>query len=228
MKIAIISDVHGNLDALEAFPEDYDELWMLGDQVNYGPQPREVVEIIRRKADIVIQGNHDHAVGHDDDSRWSARYRATAEATCRHASAALSEDQKRYLRALPLSAEAERGGVRFHLVHATPSDPHYGRLAPDADGWIAEVERAEADVLLVGHSHVPFIRAIGARTIVNPGSIGQSRSGDPRASYAIWEDGAFALRSFAYPVETTVRKIKALAYPPAIAAELIRTLRAAS
>ena len=75
-----------------------------------------------------------------------------------------------------------------------------------SDDWVAELERLDADVLLVGHSHVPFIRRIGGKVIVNPGSVGQPRSGDARASYAVWDDGEFILRKAHYPVETTVAR----------------------
>lgn len=89
-KLLIISDIHGNLDALDALSESYDELWVLGDLVNYGPQPKEVMEAVMARATLVVQGNHDHAVGHDDDSRCSARYRKMAEATRRYTSSQLS------------------------------------------------------------------------------------------------------------------------------------------
>ncbi|MEW6316142.1 MAG: metallophosphoesterase family protein [Pseudomonadota bacterium] len=223
MKLVIISDVHGNLDALQALPEDYDELWMLGDLVNYGPQSREVVEEIRLRASLVVQGNHDHAVGHDDDSRWSARYRVLAETTRRHTSSLLDDGQKAYLRELPQHIKAEREGVRFHLTHATPSDPLYGRGAPDA--WADELHAVTADVLLVGHSHVPFLGQFGSQTVVNPGSIGQPRTGEARASYAVWQDGTFTLRSFAYPVKDTVTKLHALGFPTAVEEELTTILR---
>ena len=116
-------------------------------------------------ASIVVQGNHDHAVGHCDDSRWSARFREVAEATRRFTSSQLSGAQKAYLRSLPVRVQVEREGVRFYLTHATPSDPHCGRIAPNLDDWVAELERLDADVLLVGHSHVLFIRRIGATQI---------------------------------------------------------------
>jgi fructose-1,6-bisphosphatase len=61
-KIVILSDIHGNYEALKALPEDYDELWVLGDLVNYGPQPSEVVEFVREKASLVVRGNHDDSV----------------------------------------------------------------------------------------------------------------------------------------------------------------------
>jgi predicted phosphodiesterase len=131
VKLLILSDIHGNLDALRAISEPYDELWVLGDVVNYGPQPRETLEAVRATASVVVQGNHDHAVGHCDDSRWSARFREVAEATRRFTSSQLSGAQKAYLRSLPVKVQAEREGVRFYLTHATPSDPHYGRIAPD-------------------------------------------------------------------------------------------------
>jgi Calcineurin-like phosphoesterase superfamily domain len=98
VKLLILSDIHGNLDALHAIRESYDELWVLGDIVNYGPEPREALEAVRATASIVVQGNHDHAVGHCDDSRWSARFREVAEATRRFTSSQLSAAQKAYLR----------------------------------------------------------------------------------------------------------------------------------
>lgn len=228
MKIAILSDIHGNLDALNAFQESFDELWVLGDLVNFGPQPREVVEAVQAKADIVIQGNHDHAVGHGDDTRWTAKFRAMAEASRRHSSACLSESQLAYLRDLPLTVQVSRAGVKFQLVHATPSDPHYGYLLKDAQGWMQELEGVDADVLLVGHTHAPFVRTIGHKTVINPGSLGQPRAGTPRSSYAIWNNGTFELREFAYPVEQTVEKLRSVGHPPEVQDELIRILRTGS
>lgn len=226
MKLVILSDIHGNHDALRALPEDYDELWVLGDLVNYGPQPGEVVAEVMEKATLVVQGNHDNAVAHDDDTRWSPRYRPIAEATRRYTSSVLSEAQKTFLRGLPLQAQAERGGTRFHLTHATPSDPLYGRAS--AEGWAAELAALPADVLLVGHTHVPFLRRIGDKMVLNPGSLGQPRSGAPLASYAVWQDGRFELKSFRYPVEATVGKLKALAFPRDVEAELVAILETGS
>jgi putative phosphoesterase len=176
VKLLILSDIHGNLDALHAIREPCDELWVLGDIVNYGPPPRETPQAVRATASVVVQGNHDHAVGHCDDSRWSARFREVAEATRRFTSSQLSRSQKAYLRSLPVKLQVEREG----LTHATPCDHHYGRMAADSDDWVAELERLDADVLLVGHTHVPFIRRIGGKVIVNPGSVGQPRSAPAR------------------------------------------------
>lgn len=228
MKLVIVADIHGNFDAWRALPEDFDELWVLGDLVNYGPQPREVVEAVMSSATLVVQGNHDYAVAHEDDSHWSARYRAMAEATRRYTSSVLSDEHKTYLRNLPVQTQAERNGCRFHLVHAMPSDPFYGRCPPEGEGWKAEIAAVDADVLLVGHSHAPFIRRVGDKLLVNPGSIGQPRTGQPLASYAVWQDGEFQLKTFAYPVEATVAKLKALAYSPDVEAELLGILTTGS
>ena len=225
MKLLILSDIHGNLDALHAIRESYDELWVLGDIVNYGPPPRETPQAVRATASVVVQGNHDHAVGHCDDSRWSARFREVAEARRRFTSSQLSGAQKAYLRSLPVKVQVEREGVRFYLTHATPSDPHYGHIAADSEDWIAETGRIDTDVLLVGHTHVPLIRRIGRKLIVNPGSVGQPRSGDARASYAVWDDGEFILRKALYPVETTIAKLKLLGFKETVEQELATTLR---
>jgi putative phosphoesterase len=228
MKLVILSDIHGNHDALRALPEEYDELWVLGDLVNYGPQPREVVADVMGKASLVVQGNHDHAVAYDDDSRWSPRYRPIAEATRRYTSSVLNDAQKAYLRGLPLQAQAERDGLLFHLTHATPSDPLYGRYPTEAKGWAAELKALPADVLLVGHTHVPFLRKIGDKVVLNPGSLGQPRTGAPLASYAVWQDGEVELRSFRYPVGATVKKLKALALPRHVESELVAILETGS
>ncbi|HLO75403.1 MAG TPA: YfcE family phosphodiesterase [Magnetospirillum sp.] len=228
MKLVIVADIHGNYDAWRALPEDYDEMWVLGDLVNYGPQPQEVVEAVMNTASLVVQGNHDHAVAHDDDSHWSARYRAMAETTRRHTSSMLGEAHKAHLRGLPVQAQAEREGRRFHLVHAMPSNPFYGRCPPDGDQWTSEIDGLAADIVLVGHSHAPFIRQVGDKVLVNPGSLGQPRTGKPLANYAIWQDGTFTLKSFPYPVETTVAKLEALGFPDDVEAELVNILTTGS
>lgn len=220
MKILIAADLHGNWDAWRALPEEFDELWILGDLVDYGPQPREVVADVMARASLVVQGNHDHAVAHDDDTRWSDRWRALSEATRRFTAAALSDEQKAYLRRLPPQLRAERRGVRFHLVHATPSEPLYGHHPPESEAWAAELAAVEADVLLVGHSHLPFLRRIGDRVVLNPGSIGQPRHGEPLARYAVWQDGRFELRSYRYPVEATVAKLRAAGLPEPVEQQL--------
>jgi len=224
MKIVIISDIHGNHESLRALPEEYDELWVLGDLVGYGPQPCEVIDEVRARATLTVRGNHDHAAVHSGDQRWRPRYRATAEATGRYTASVLDEARRNYLGGLPLRAESERDGTRFYLTHATPSDPLDGRCTT-VEAWAEEVGAVTADVVLVGHTHRPSVHRIGDRLLVNPGSLGQPRSGRSAACYAVWQDGRVDLRSFEYPVEATVERLRALRFPQDVEESLVRTLR---
>ena len=125
----------------------------------------------------------------------------------------------------------ERSGCRLILRSSgllpsvAPSDPLYGHHSPESERWVKEIEAAAADVLLVGHSHVPFIRTVGNAVVLNPGSIGQPRNGDIRASYAVWEDGQFSFRTYSYPVPETVRKVRTLSFPAEVEEDLVSILQ---
>lgn len=225
MKILLISDVHGNAEALNALDESYDELWVLGDLVTYGPEPTEVVQQLRRHASLIVRGNHDHAVGHNVDPRCSPPFRAMAEATRQLAMKTLPDDDKRFLRDLPLKASVERDGRRFFLCHATPSDPLFAYCPPESPAWRQESASVDADIILVGHTHLPFVKRFGSRTVVNPGSLGQPKEGGPDASYALWQDGEVTLHKVPYPVDRTIAKIRALSLPAGIANALEDLLR---
>ena len=228
MKIAIISDLHGNWEALGSFPEKYDELWVLGDLVNYGPEPAAVMDFVQKNSEVVVRGNHDHSVGFEVDPRCTVRYQKMADLTRRYTAAVLAKDQKEFLRRLPLKLELVRKGTKFCLCHAKPSDPLYGYCPEQSEEWVNELERINADVLLVGHTHTPFVRRIGDRLVVNPGSLGQPKTGKSDACYAIWEDGNFQLKSFPYAVDETVARIKALAFPREVEKDLITVLNTGS
>lgn len=225
MKLVIISDIHANYDALTALPEDYNELWALGDLVNYGPEPSEVLEWVRSRAAIAVRGNHDHAVGFGESPRCSAPYRLMAAETQRYTESTVTDRQKQFLQNLPARAEREVAGTRFLLCHAMPSDPLFGYCEPHSRLWAKETERLSTDVLLVGHTHLPFTRRIGNCTVVNPGSLGQPKTGGPNACYAVWNDGAIELKSFSYPFEQTIAKIGSLPIPDHVRQELTSVLR---
>jgi len=226
MRIYIISDLHANLEALEALPSDYDELWVLGDLVNYGPDPAAIIEFVRSRASTVIRGNHDHSVGFDADPQCSPRFRMMAEATRDFTALSLSATDKQYLRELPTFARQEVDAKVFFLCHATPSDLLYEYRAPDSPLWERSEDKASnADVILAGHSHLQFSRMAGERMIVNPGSLGQTKAGDPRARYAIWHDDRVELKALDYPVEKTAAKILSMPVPNLVKRELIQVLR---
>lgn len=226
MRIFIISDLHANFEALAALPRDYDELWVLGDLVNYGPEPEATIDFVRAQASVVIRGNHDHSVGFAADCGCSPRFRAMAEATRDYTASVISAADRQYLHDLPTSLRRQVDGKSLYFCHATPSDPLYEYRKPDSALWDqAEAASAGADIILVGHTHLQFSRTAGERIIVNPGSLGQSKAGDPRARYAIWDHGRFELKAFAYPVEKTVKKILAMPVSEAVKRDLIHVLR---
>ena len=228
MKIVIISDIHGNYDALSALADDYDELWVLGDLVNYGPEPGKVVDFVKQNAAAVVRGNHDHSIGYNEDPRCTPRYHDMADATRRYSESVLTPEQKQFLRNIPTEHNLQRGDARFYLVHAKPSDALFGYCPKDSEEWVRQVQLVYSDVVLVGHTHTPFVRQIGKRTLVNPGSLGQPKTGNPNACYAVWEEGRIELKSYPYAVEETVAKIRAMPVPIRVQQDLITVLQTGS
>jgi putative phosphoesterase len=211
MRIAILSDVHANLAALESIQDPYDLLFCLGDLVDYGPQPCEAIQWVRERALRVIRGNHDHALAYEADCRCAPVMREASVTTRQWHSRLLSPEDKEYLHDLPISERIAIAGASFHLAHAAPDGDLYDyHIVPDASEKVLteRIEGIDADFILLGHTHLPMLRTIGKTTIVNPGSIGQPRHGDPRASYAIWEDGEVTFRHGVYDVKRTTALLK--------------------
>ncbi len=209
MKIVVVSDIHGNIAALDALPErDYDALWCIGDLVDYGPHPHEVVQWIKHNASACVRGNHDNAAGFSADPRCSPPYKRLAAETLRYTQQVCSGDDLDYLRNLPLYREICTGSARFYLVHATPVDPLFGYCPEDSAAWRDHVRAIDADVLIVGHTHTPFLRMEGRTAILNPGSLGQPKTGRPMACYAVWQNGRILRKEYEYPVEETIRGIR--------------------
>ncbi len=225
MRALIVSDLHANLEAVQALPSDFDQLWVLGDLVNYGPNPVEVIEFVRSKAAMVVRGNHDHAVGFDEDPRCSARFRLMAEETSRYTKSVLAEDHRKYLRSLPLTAAALVDGLQVFMCHAVPSDPLFRYRQEDSAEWLADEVPAGVKVELVGHTHLPFRRLFRSRVVANPGSVGQPKHGRAEACYAIWLDGEIVLETAPYDFERTITKLRQLSLTPDVVEDLAYVLR---
>jgi putative phosphoesterase len=204
MKLLLISDIHANPWALDAVLRDagpVDHVFCAGDLVNYGPAPREAVARVRGLDATIVQGNHDAAVALGTDPRASPKKQPLALATRDWTREQLSEDGMDWLSRLQQVARWTAGDTRFLICHATPQDKLYDyRLTPQADDDLVRELTAgvDADVLVLGHTHLPFVRQMGTLMLVNPGSVGQPLDGDPRASYALWEDRRLELRRVTY------------------------------
>jgi len=186
MNIVVISDIHSNLDALEAVVSNlpkYDELWCLGDIVGYGPQPNEVIDRIQElKPTVVLMGNHDQAVVTGDTEGFSS-HAAKAVNWTREV---IEEGNRRYLSTLKPSERIERLGRTLALYHASPRDAlmEYifpGRSEKEVRGLVST---AKAEIVLIGHTHIPMMYRYNGSVLANPGSVGQPRDGDRRACYA--------------------------------------------
>jgi len=187
MKIIILSDIHSNLDALQAVVGNlpkYDELWCLGDIVGYGPQPNEVIEKLRElNPTTVLMGNHDDAVVTGDVEGFSSH----AAKAIKWTRGVIGEEGLRYLAALKPSARVEREGKTLALFHGSPRDPLLEYVFPGMTEAVGRglVNVAAAEIVLLGHTHVPMVYRFNGKVLANPGSVGQPRDGDPRASFAL-------------------------------------------
>ena len=205
MRVLVISDVHGNLAALEAvLAEPHDAVVCLGDLVGYGPEPGACARRIRIEAGLVLQGNHDRALGEGVPPRCRAEFEWLAEALAPVGRTQLEPGERAWLAGLPRMATREYDGLRCLLVHATPRDPLYRYLGSDGAEWAREIGTLDADTVLVGHTHLQFELTAAGRHVINPGSVGQPKDGDPRAAYAVLENGAVRLGRVTYDVERTV------------------------
>ena len=160
-----------------------------------------------------VRGNHDHGVAQGLDVQGDHGYRYLTRVTRPLMWGALDSEERRYLLQLPLMKKFTIGGKRFLLVHGTPRDPLDEYVMRDADAWAKRLEAVEADIVIVGHTHMQFCLSIGDKMVLNPGSVGQPRDGDPRAAYAVIDGPKILLKRIEYPVDETIAKFESLDVP---------------
>ncbi|HEX2915822.1 MAG TPA: metallophosphoesterase family protein [Chloroflexia bacterium] len=230
MKVVIFSDLHANLEALQSLDRECDELWFIGDCVDYGPDPTEAIRFIKEHCCRFVRGNHDHAVGYHADCRCNPANKALSVATREWTWTVIGDSEMDFLRSMPLHQTFKWEGQQVSLFHASPQDPLYGYIMPDiADEALAGlVKNIAADIIILGHSHFPMLRRVADKWVLNPGSLGQPRDGKPSGSYLVWEDGLFKPSRTDYPVEVTVRKLFSLPLLPGIQSDLATILRMGS
>jgi putative phosphoesterase len=228
MKLLVVSDIHANWPALQAIQEDADAVVCLGDIVTYGPFPRECLAWVRERTTHVIRGNHDTALSHGGDPGAAVHKQALALATLENHRRRLSADEIAWLRDLPTNVRFRCDDYTLHAFHASPKDHLFSyRITPDLDDEELKKEVAEvrADLVLLGHTHLPLSRGAWTKVVVNPGSVGQPLDGDPRASYAVIEDGMAEIRRVEYDIEATAAGIREMSLADDVADALIAVLR---
>lgn len=213
MRILVVSDIHANWPALSAINETYDLCLCLGDLVDYGPNPAECVRWAMKHANYSIRGNHDHGVAQSVPVFGDRGYRYLTRVSRPMVWSSLNNEERTFLLRLPLTERCVIDGKRFLLVHGTPRDPLDEYLMKDPETWERRVKDSDADIVCVGHSHVQFNLTAANTVILNPGSVGQPRDGDPRAAYAIIENNKIELKRVEYPVEETVSQVEASSLP---------------
>lgn len=238
VRYLIISDIHANATALEtvlADAENFDKIWCLGDLVGYGPSPNECIERIQDFPHVSLAGNHDWAtLGKLDLSSFNPIARTAIRWTRKE----LTSSSRAYLNGLTTHKEIDD----FYLAHASPREPVWEYIL-NTSVALANFEHFSTHFCLVGHTHVPVVFELDKerqqvealfpplseplelgshRAITNPGSVGQPRDGDPRASYAMLDDEEMTLefRRVSYPVGITQERMRARDLPQRLISRL--------
>jgi predicted phosphodiesterase len=236
MRIAVLSDIHGNLPALEAVLEalkPYDAIWQLGDIVGYGPQPDEVVARLAEENATGVRGNHDAAaLGELDTDTFNDDARAAVEWTADR----IEPSTREWLAQLPERAVDDP----FTLVHGSPRDPTWEYIFTAAIAR-ANLQAFDTEHCLVGHTHIPIayrekggrmesvavdhgdrLKLGSQRVMANPGSVGQPRDGDPRASALVLDTDTHVLEW--HRVEYPIDRVQMLMAQRKLPARLARRL----
>lgn len=225
MRLLILSDVHSNLAALEAVLEDagrWDTAISAGDVVGYGPNPEECVDKLMFKGFRCAKGNHDNAV-YDGDSSW---FNDDAKDAIKINRGQLSTRSMRWLGSQPTELRLKLHRHDIAVYHGSPTEPLTSYIYPQDAKARADnlLEHTGADVLILGHTHIPYIVEKKGKFIINPGSVGQPRDGNPRASYIVLETDQLTaeLRRIEYSIDATAEAIDAIGLPNRFATRLYR------
>jgi putative phosphoesterase len=215
MRLGVLSDVHANRIALDAVLDDMppvDGLVCAGDVVGYNPWPAECVAAVRERDIPTVQGNHDRAVSTGTAFRFNGMARAGVD----YAREELDDESLDWLGSLPEERTLADGRVK--VVHGHPDDPDRYTMPHDFSPRLLNDE----DLLVMGHTHVQHHERYGEGIVLNPGSVGQPRDGDPRAAYAVVDLDAMDVeeRRVEYDVESVVDAVEEAGLPSRIGTRL--------
>jgi putative phosphoesterase len=222
-KIALLSDMHGNSAATEAVIADIDarepdEVLCLGDLVGYGARPNETIDLVRGRSIPTIMGNYDDGVGFDREDCGCAYKddgeRERGQQSLMWTRSVVTDDRKAYLRSFAPELRRKVHGVRIRLVHGSPRRMNEYLFADRDAASLARIARsADCDVLVFGHTHLPWTRDIEGVRFINIGSVGKPKDGDPRAGWVLLDissDGTVSseLHRVDYDVATMAAAIR--------------------
>ena len=224
MILLVISDVHGNYHALDSVMKEvkYDAMLCCGDIVVDYPFPQQCIRALKDSCAHICSGNNDYNVAYDHKASdyISQKYAHLAKDLDRNTDLTaelISGDAKQYLRELPREYRFVLGGTSFYMNHTVPhlSLHHYlDKNTPRSE--LAEYyQDIQADVIVTGHTHMPYVKNFSDQILVNPGSVGQPRDGDPRASFAIFDTatGRIELGRLEYDITETSEYLEKLNFP---------------
>ncbi|MFL5329427.1 MAG: metallophosphoesterase family protein [Gemmataceae bacterium] len=227
MRILLVSDIHSNWPALAAITEPYDVALFLGDLVEYGVEPAPCIEWVRSRCQYRVRGNHDHSAAQNvaPPTAQTRGFKWLTAVTRAIGIERLSEPDRRFLATLPLTQYLRLDERKMLLVHATPRDPLDEYAPADEAFWTRRLEGVDAEIICVGHTHQPYAFEVAGKLVINPGSVGLQREGDPRVSYAILDGSQVLLRRIEYPIEQTVAAVEATNLPDEVKSLLINVYR---
>ena len=215
MKIAIISDIHANQEALAAVLAAIDgveRILCCGDLVGYYDRPNEVCDMLRSRNVLCVRGNHDAYVTGAlvPDAELEPIYRID------WTTSVLTAENRQWLANLPVEAEFAVNGVNIRLRHASPWDEET-YVYPDKPELIARIDLEKGEILALGHTHHPLLAPAGKGLVVNPGSVGQPRDYNPAAAYAIVDctNGDVSFHREKYPVAELQERLLRQSWPQA-------------
>jgi putative phosphoesterase len=222
MKVAFISDIHGNIEALTAVLNDIkkqniDKIYCLGDLVGYGPNPNEVIELIKNNKIQSIMGNYDDAIGNEKDncgcSYNPGKETQVGDISINWTIKNTTEDNKNFLKNLPHKLSIKLEEVSILLVHGSPLNSLLEYIKPDTDVKRLNtiIEKVKENIVINGHTHLSMIRNVNGKTIFNAGSVGRTKEGEAKAIYLVLniESNVYhhEFRKVDYNVKKTCEKI---------------------
>ena len=234
-QLAVITDIHANLRALEAALARIEELgiddvFCGGDLVGYGPHPNEVCALIAECGIPTIYGNYDYAIARDLDDCGCAYItphdRELGQQSVEWTLAHTDQRSKDFMRGLPFDLHARVGDASVHLVHGSPRKVNEYLFEDKPASLYERLAKAEDDsVLVFGHTHKPWVRPYGGVLFVNCGSVGKPKDGDPRGAFAVLraaDNGVdVTIERVEYDAEAVARQVAAAGLPTEFADKLV-------